>query len=113
MPEVSLSSRDRELVRGPLPVWVSFEGSAGLLYRSQPVFENDRLIDRYETATTMNRLDFQPRLTTALRWREWNLIPSFAVRTTRYGETQDALPEPLPRRRAEPDAQYDATFRWT
>ena len=88
MPEVTLSSRDRELVRGPLPVWVSFEGGAGLLYRSQPVFENDRLIDRYETATTMNRLDFQPRLTTALRWREWNLIPSFAVRTTRYGETQ-------------------------
>ncbi len=89
MPEVSLSSRDRELVRGPLPVWVSFEGSAGLLYRSQPVFEHDRLIDRYQTATTMNRLDFQPRLTTALRWREWNLIPSFAVRTTRYGQTQE------------------------
>lgn len=88
MPEVSFSSRDRELVRGPLPVWISFEGSAGLLHRSQAVFENDRLIDHYRTGAAMNRLDFQPRLTTALRWREWNLIPSFAVRSTRYSQTQ-------------------------
>jgi LPS-assembly protein len=36
----------------------------------------------------MPRLDFQPRLTTALRWKDWCLVPSFSVRETYYGETQ-------------------------
>lgn len=88
MPEAILSSRDRQIVNGPLPVWLSFAGSAGLLYRSQAVFQNDLLIERYQTGAFMNRMDFEPRLTTALRWKDWNLIPSFGVRVTNYGESQ-------------------------
>jgi len=88
MPEFALSSRDRQIVKGPLPVWISFDSSAGFYYRSQAVFQNDLLIERYQTGQFLNRIDFQPRLTTALRWKDWSLIPSFAVRETRYGESQ-------------------------
>ena len=88
MPEFSLSSADRQVAKGPLPVWISFEGSAGLFYRSQAVFQNDLLIERYQTGQFMNRLDFQPRLTTALDWKGFHLIPAFAVRGTHYGESQ-------------------------
>ena len=88
LPEVSLSGRNRQIVKGPLPVWISFESSGGMFYRSQAVFENDLLIERYQTGQFMNRLDFQPRITTALRWKDWSLVPSFAVRETYYGESQ-------------------------
>ncbi|HWQ54611.1 MAG TPA: LPS assembly protein LptD [Bryobacteraceae bacterium] len=88
LPEVTLSSRDRQVVKGPLPVWVSFEGSAGAYHRSQAVFQNDVLVERYTTGEFMNRFDFEPRLTTALRWKDWSLLPSFAVRQTYYGQSQ-------------------------
>src|SRR5690606_23637301 len=33
--------------------------------------------------------DFQPRITTALRWKDIHLIPAFSVRETRYGSSRD------------------------
>ena len=88
MPEVTIRGRDRQVAKGPLPVWLSFSGGAGMFYRSQAVFEQDRLVERYHTSPFMNRFDFEPRLTTALRWKDWNLLPSFAVRQTHYGQSQ-------------------------
>lgn len=88
LPEATLSGRDRQVLKGRLPVWISFQGGAGMFYRRQVFFEHDVLVERYATSQFMNRMDFEPRLTTALRWKDWSLLPSFAVRQTYYGQSQ-------------------------
>ncbi len=80
LPHVEFASRDRQVWRRGLPVWVSFDSSAGLLRRKQLLFQTRQFLER---------TDFQPRVMTALRWKDFNLIPSFAVRETRYGESRD------------------------
>jgi LPS-assembly protein len=78
LPEVEFSSRDRQ-PWSRVPVWISFESAAGLLQRTQPLFQ---------TRLYTPRIDFQPRFMTALRWKSIHLIPSFAVRETHYAESQ-------------------------
>lgn len=76
LPEVQFSSRDRQVSEKILPVWVSFDASAGLLRRTQPLFQTRRFTER---------ADFQPTVTTALYWKGFTLLPSFSVRQTHYG----------------------------
>jgi len=78
LPEIEFSSRDRRFW-SRLPIWISFDSAAGLLRRSQPLFQTRQFTER---------LDFQPRIMTALRWGDFHLIPSFAIRATHYGESQ-------------------------
>ncbi|MGH9672572.1 MAG: LPS assembly protein LptD, partial [Bryobacteraceae bacterium] len=78
MPSVEFSSRDRRISARALPVWVSLESSAALVRRNQPLFQTRKYVDR---------LDFQPRVMTALRWKDFNLLPSFSIRETHYGST--------------------------
>jgi LPS-assembly protein len=80
LPELDFVSRPRRLRRLKLPVWVSLESSAGLLRRNQPLFQTRQFVDR---------IDFQPRVMTALRWKGFNLLPSFSVRETTYGSHQE------------------------
>ena len=87
MPEIELSSRDRQVWRR-LPVWYSFQSAAGLLYRAQPVFDGDTLIDKFQTGKFMNRMNLEPRITTALHWKDIHLVPSFGLHETYYGEAQ-------------------------
>lgn len=76
LPQFEFLSRERPLVRrGPLPLYLSFDSSIGLVERNQPGFDSSRFV---------TRIDVQPRLTTALRWKGFHLIPSFAVRETHY-----------------------------
>jgi LPS-assembly protein len=77
LPELQFSSRDRQISEKILPIWVSFESSAGLLRRSQPLFQTRRFTER---------TDVQPTITTALYWKGFHLVPSFSVRQTHYGE---------------------------
>ncbi len=79
LPEVSFISRDRRLARD-VPVWVSWESSAGLVRRNQPLFQ---------TRQFMDRSDLYPRVMTALRWKDINIIPSFAIRETHWGESME------------------------
>ena len=81
LPELEFASRDKQISEKVLPVWISFESSAGLLRRSQPLFQ---------TRAFTERADFQPRITTALYWKGFSLIPSFSVRGTHYGEQQES-----------------------
>ena len=81
LPQIEFSSRDRQVWHRGLPVWVSLESSAGLLRRKQPLFQTRQFLER---------LDFQPRVTTALRWKDIQLIPSFSIRGTHYGESQES-----------------------
>jgi len=79
LPQVEFSSRDRQVWGRGLPVWVSLESSAGLVRRTQPLFQTRQFLER---------LDLQPRVMTALRWKDFQLLPSFSVRETHYGESQ-------------------------
>ncbi len=80
LPQVEFVARDREFTLWRLPFWVSMESTAGLLRRSQPLFQ---------TRQFMERIDFQPRLMTALRWKGFTLLPSFSVRETYYGSSME------------------------
>jgi LPS-assembly protein len=80
LPELQFSSRDREVSHGSLPIWVSLESSAGLLRRTQPLFQTRQFTER---------ADFQPRVMTSLYWKGFHLVPSFSVRGTHWGERQE------------------------
>ncbi len=79
LPQLEFSMRDREVTRRVLPLWVSLDSAAGLVRRNQPLFQTRQYVER---------VDFAPRVTTALRWKGFHLLPSFAVRETYYGSTQ-------------------------
>jgi LPS-assembly protein len=77
LPQIEFNSRDREIAKD-IPVWFSWSTEAGLLRRSQAPFE---------TGAFVERMDAQPQIMTALRWKSLNIIPQFSVRETFYGET--------------------------
>jgi LPS-assembly protein len=79
LPEVDFVSRDQRIWRN-LPVWVSWESSAGLLHRTQLNFQTRQFVER---------IDVYPRVTTVIRWKDFSLVPSFAIRETHYGESQE------------------------
>jgi LPS-assembly protein len=89
LPEAEFTSRDRR-IWGSLPLYFSFDSSAGLLYRNQPVFnaENNALVDNFQTGQFMNRSSFDPRITGAFHWAGIHLVPAFAIHETYYGEAQ-------------------------
>lgn len=78
LPQVEFTSRDRRPWKN-VPVWVSLDSSAGLVRRNQPLFQTRQFVERFDAA---------PRVMTALRWKEFQLIPSFAARGTYYGSSQ-------------------------
>ena len=84
LPEVQFNSRERQVWTRGLPLWVSLESSAGLIRRKQPLFE---------TAQFLERMNLAPRVTTALRWKGINLIPSFGLHETHYGEQKLEQPQ--------------------
>ena len=81
LPEVEFSSRDRQIWDG-IPIWVSFDSTAGLLHRSQPLFQTRQFTER---------ADLAPHVMTAFDWKGFHLVPGFSVRETHYGETQQDL----------------------
>jgi LPS-assembly protein len=95
LPEAQLGSRDRQLF-GDVPVWFSFYSAAGLLYRSEPFFDNPTNpttpVGSFETSQLTPRLTFAPHLTTALHLGPVDLIPSVGLDETFYGESQVASP---------------------
>ena len=78
LPMVEFHSRERQVSRRVLPLWVSLESSAGFVRRNQPLFQTRQFVER---------LDFAPRVMTVLGWKEFRLIPSFGIRETHYGSS--------------------------
>ena len=76
-PEVEFVSRERKISERVLPVWFSFESSMGLERRKQLLFQTRQFLER---------MNFAPRVSTALRWKDFHLIPSFTLHETHYGE---------------------------
>ena len=92
LPEFQFSSRDRQLLFGPLPLWGSFDSSAGLLYRTQAA-----AVTKYEDLTSAvegklqteqfsRRANLEPRIMTALHLAGFHLIPSFTLHETYYNQ---------------------------
>ena len=77
LPTAEFSMRDRQVRQG-LPVWVSLESSAGFVRRRQLQFQTRQFVDR---------LDVAPTISSALRWKDFHLIPSLGARGTLYGES--------------------------
>jgi LPS-assembly protein len=108
MPEAELSGREQEI--GNLPLWFSFDSSAGLLYREEPLYEENgvgqlvpnpaacspqctfTLAERFQTGQFMNRLNVAPTLMSAFHWHGFDLVPRFGIQETYYSESQDVNP---------------------
>ncbi len=89
LPEGEFTSRDRR-IWDKLPIYFSFESSAGLLFRSQPVFNGGTtaIVDNFQTSQFMNRSSFAPHVTTAFHFAGIHIVPSFGIEETYYGEAQ-------------------------
>lgn len=77
LPSLEFSSRDRQVSKKILPIWVSLESTAGLFRRTQPLFQ---------TQAFTSRVSFEPRVMTALRWKGFHMLPSFSFHDVNYGE---------------------------
>ena len=91
LPEADFTGRDREIWSG-VPLWFSFETSAGLLFRSEPIFSGNTEIDKFQTSQFTSRLNLSPHLTSVLHWGSFHLIPSIGIDETFYGESQELDP---------------------
>lgn len=78
LPEVEFLSRERQISNKILPIWFSLDSSASLLHRDQPGFTTRQFSDR---------VDFAPRVSTALYWKGFSLVPAFSIRETHYDST--------------------------
>ncbi len=91
LPEAELSGRDRR-IWSRLPVWFSFDSYAGLLYRTEPIFDGNTLVDRFQTGQFTDRLNIAPQLTAALHLGAFHIVPSAGLLETYYGEAQSRDP---------------------
>jgi LPS-assembly protein len=84
LPSVEANLREHELDLNKWPFWVSFDGSIGLLDRTEPLYQTARFVDR---------VDFSPHISTAFRWRDIQVIPTFGIRETQYGQSLSQNPQ--------------------
>ncbi len=80
LPNIEFNSRDRQILDGRLPLWLSFDTSFDLVSRSQPTLK---------TRTFVQRGDFYPRVASKFYWKGFHLTPAFAVRQTSYGQSRE------------------------
>ena len=89
LPEVEFLSRERQISRKVIPIYFSLDSSAGLLDREQPVAADNGIGPaapiQLQTQPFVDRMDIYPHLSTALHWKGFDLVPTFALRETQYG----------------------------
>jgi LPS-assembly protein len=83
LPEFELLGRDQQITSGSLPLWFSFNTSFGLYHRVEPTAEPNF----YETNQFTPRGDLSPTLATAFQWKGFDLVPSFTMHETFYGQS--------------------------
>jgi LPS-assembly protein len=82
MPEVELMGRDRQLASGAVPLWLSFDTSFAAFHRVEPTSEPGF----YETSQFTPRGDFEPSVTSAFHWGALDIVPTFTMHETFYGQ---------------------------
>ena len=95
LPEVDLASRDRRIWKD-IPLWFSFYSSAGMLYRSEPIFNSNNVeVLNFQTKQFTSRVDFSPHLTSAFHFGDFSFVPSIGLDETFYGQSQAATGQVL------------------
>ena len=79
-PEASFHSRERRIFGKVVPVWFSFDSSAGFLKRREPGFITRQFTDRLNVA---------PQVMAALQWKGFSFSPSYTFHGTHYGDRKD------------------------
>ncbi len=81
LPEAILTSRDHNIFAN-LPLWFSFDSSAGFMSRYEPFFDSTgtQVIDTFQTNFFTGRIHFAPHLTTAFHLGPIHIVPSVGVR---------------------------------
>jgi LPS-assembly protein len=97
LPDVELDGRDRMIWKN-VPIWFSFYSAAGLLYRSEPIFndstlnlggpQGNTLYETFRTEQFTPRLELSPHITSALHFWHFDLVPSAGIDEAVYGESQ-------------------------
>jgi LPS-assembly protein len=103
LPEADFSGREQQI--GNLPLWFSFDSSAGLLYRQETLFEQNgvgmftpspvgdfAIAEQYQTSQLTNRVNVAPALMSAFHFHGFDFVPRCAVQETYYSESQDLNP---------------------
>ena len=86
LPFVEFSSRDQQLTKGPVPVWFSFNSSAGLLTRSEPTGLVNPSGPPSEILNfgALGRFNAEPRVATEFNFKGFSLNPSITFGATGY-----------------------------
>jgi LPS-assembly protein len=88
LPEVDFTSRDQQ-VKKDIPLWFSFDSSAGLFYRSEPIFDqNNNFVENFQTSQFTPRMDISPHVTSAFHLGPVSFVPSVGLDETFYGQSQ-------------------------
>jgi LPS-assembly protein len=81
LPSFEFYARERRISKKVLPVWFSMDSSAGFYRRRQLLFETRSFTERVHAA---------PRLTTALDFKGFRILPSISLHGTAYGSSRNA-----------------------
>jgi LPS-assembly protein len=92
LPEAEFTGREHQIWKN-VPIWFSFDTAAGLLYRSEPLFNSSgALVEQFQTGELMNRVNFAPKLSSEFHWGDFHVVPHFAIEETYYAESQGISP---------------------
>jgi LPS-assembly protein len=83
LPEVEFVGRDQQIASGAVPLWLSFDTSVAAFHRVEPTSEPGF----YETDQFTPRGDFEPSITSAFHWEGIDIVPSFTMHETFYGQS--------------------------
>lgn len=88
LPSIEFSGQDRQVAGGPLPVWFSFQSSAGDLTRQEPtgVQTGGSPAQVFKTGQ-YDRIDVEPRVMTEFTFKGFSLNPSLTFDATQYGNS--------------------------
>ena len=78
LPQIEYTRRDTQIWKS-IPVWVSLESNAGMLSRTQPLFQTRQFV---------SRLDFTPRVSTAFHWAGFNIAPSVSLHESYWASSK-------------------------
>ncbi len=85
LPYLEFNGRDQDLAHGPVPLWFSFNTSAGMLDRSEPTALGPNGVPTaFLNTGIMARVDAEPRVATNFRFAGFSLTPSITFGATGY-----------------------------
>jgi LPS-assembly protein len=85
LPSLEFTTRDRNIVKGPVPLWLSLDSSAAIMNRQEPT-GTVTLSSPTGTLGTgvVGRFDAEPRVVTNFRFAGFSLEPGASFRATDY-----------------------------